>query len=127
MSENGTYSPKMGRPVNDVNYIRESMTMGVTPKTTLRELGPEQVTSRPCTATELLDDLFKSIELLEMETSGLFAQIDYVLAEVNETQCEPRPGPRVSNSNLTYRIAHAADLIDELTNRVNLIRRRITL
>ena len=124
MSENGTYSPKMGRPVKDVGYIREAMS---TPKTTLRELGPEPEATRPCTATELLDDLFKSIESLEMETSGLFAQIDYVLTEVNETQCQPMPGPRVSSSVLTYRIAHAADLIDELTNRVNRIRNRITL
>lgn len=125
MHENGTYSPKMGRPVNDVNYIRESMAVPQ-PKTTLRELGPEQDATRPSTATELLDDLFKSIESLEMETAGLFAQIDYVLTEGPE-QCQPMPGPRTSSSVLTYRIAHAADLIDELTNRVNRIRNRITL
>lgn len=123
MHENGTYSPKMGRPVNDVNYIRESLS---TPKTMRTEIGPEPTPDYP-TSTDLLDDLHKSIEMLEMETSALFAQIDRALAEVTETQCEPRPGPRISNSNLTYRIAYAADLIDELANRVNLIRRRVTI
>lgn len=124
MSENGTYSPKMGRPVNDVNYIRESMAVPQ-PKTLAREVGPEP--EQPLlSATELLDDLFKSIELLEMETVGLFLQIDLVLTE-DGPQCQPMPGPRVSSSVLTYRIAHAADLIDELTGRVNRIRNRITL
>lgn len=124
MHENGTYSPKMGRPVNDVNYIRESMAVPQ-PKTLAREIGPEPEQSLP-SATELLDDLFKAIECLEMETAGLFAQIDYVLTEGPE-QCQPMPGPRASSSVLTYRIGHAADLIDELTSRVNRIRNRVTL
>jgi hypothetical protein len=96
------------------------------PKETLRTYGEEPTPDYPG-ASQLLDDLFKTIESLEMETSALIAQINDVLSEVSETQCEIRPGPRISNSNLTYRIAHAADLIDELANRVNLIRRRVTL
>jgi hypothetical protein len=104
--------------------------VGFPPKETLRtgtpEIGPEPNPEYP-TATQLLDELFHSIETLEMETSALYAQIDRALAEVTETQIEPRPGPRISNSNLTYRIARAADLIDEITNRVNLIRRRVTI
>ncbi len=126
MSENGTYSPKMGRPVNDVNYIRESMSLRETLRTGPQDIGPEPETSRPSTATELMDDLFKAIELLEMETAGLIAQIDYVLTE-DSPQCQPIPGPRVSTSVITYRIAHAADLIDDLTRRVNNIRNRVTL
>lgn len=147
MYENGTYNPKMGRPVNDVNYIRESMTpkqaaRGCVPKNAIgdevefppketlrtgpRTIGPEPKPEYP-TADELLSQLYGSIEMLEVETSGLFAQIDRALADVSETQCQPRPGPRISNSNLTYRIAGAIDAIDELANRVNLIRNRITL
>ncbi len=99
---------------------------GFPQRETLRtELGPEPDQKCP-TATELMDDLFKAIELLEMETAGLIARIDYVLTE-DSPQCEPVPGPRVSTSVITYRIAHAADLIDDLTRRVNNIRRRITL
>ena len=104
--------------------------VGFTPKQTLRtdttEIGPEPNPEYP-TATQLLDELFLSIETLEMETSALFSQLERALSEVTETQIEPRPGPRISNSNLTYRIAHAADLIDEITNRINLIRRRVTI
>ena len=125
MSENGTYSPKMGRPVNDVNYIRESMSLRETLRTGPQEIGPEPEQKYP-TATELMDDLYKAIELLEMETAGLIQRIDFVLTE-DSPQCEPIPGPRVSTSVITYRIAHAADLIDDLTRRVNNIRRRITL
>jgi hypothetical protein len=142
---NGTYSPSIGRPTSLVKDIGEKMVKNhrdlyapqpmenaigdevrFPPKETLRTYGPEPSPEYP-SAREHLDDLFKALELLEMETSALFAQIDNALAEVTETDCEPRPGPRISNSNLTYRIAHAADLIDELTNRVNLIRRRVTL
>lgn len=99
------------------------------PKETLRTgpaIGPEPEVSRPATATELLEDLFKSIESLEMETAALIHQIDFVLTE-DSPQIEPVPGPRVSTSVITYRIAHAADLIDEMARRVNNIRRRITL
>lgn len=99
------------------------------PKETLRtgqpELGPEPTPEYP-SATQHLDNLFKALEVLEMESSALFAQIDSALSEEGP-QCEPVAGPRISNSNLTYRIAHATDLIDFLTHRVNNIRRRVTL
>ena len=89
------------------------------------EIGPESETTYP-TATEMLDDLFKTIESLEMETASLFARIDTVLTE-DGPECNPTTGPRVSTSVLTYRIGHAADLIDELTRRIRRINRRVTL
>jgi hypothetical protein len=91
------------------------------------EIGPEPSPEYP-TATQHLDNLFNALELLEMETSALFAQIDNALAEEGP-QCEPVASPRISNSNsnLTYRIANATDLVELLTYRVNSIRRRITL
>ncbi len=125
MSENGTYNPRIGRPVNDVNYIRESMAIPKQKETLRTEIGPELDQKLP-TATGLLDDLFKAIESLEMETASLIQQIDFVLTE-DGPQCQPVPGPRTSSSVLTYRIAHAADLVDELAIRVNRIRNRITL
>lgn len=125
MSENGTYNPRIGRPVNDVNYIRESMAIPKQKETLRTEIGREPEHNYP-TATELLDDLFKAIECLEMETADLIARIDYVLTE-DSLQCQPVPGPRVSTSVLTYRIGHAADLIDELTRRVTNIKLRVTL
>ena len=88
------------------------------------EIGPESETYP--TATEMLDDLFKTIESLEMETASLFARIDTVLTE-DGPECNPTTGPRVSTSVLTYRIGHAADLIDELTRRIRRINRRVTL
>lgn len=90
------------------------------------ELGPEPQMQYPST-NDLLDQLFQALEILDQETTAMHVQLDRALADVSETQCEPRPGPRISNSNITYRVAAAADAVDEISNRIGLLRRRITL
>lgn len=116
-------------PTKQSNYYEERLQCEPRPKMSRdyerTEIGPESEAPLP-TATVMLDELFKTIESLEMETASLFARIDTVLTE-DGPECHPTPGPRVSTSVLTYRIGHAADLIDELTRRIRRINHRVTL
>ena len=119
MYENGTYNPKMGRPTTVVNHIRENMS-------TRAEIGPEQDCVYP-TVQDLLTDAHKAIEILTMEIAGLNEQIEGILCLESPQTSQPCPGPRVCNSNISQQVGSLVDKIEELTDRVNRIRRRVVL
>ena len=121
MYENGTYDPIKGRPVNVVNRIRESMSLREEP-----EAPPEMQTDVFPTVQDVIVETQKSIEILNEQINALAERIKSILCE-ESPHTSPVPGPRISNSPLACQIAYLADTVDDLSDKVERIRHRVTL
>ena len=122
---NGNYNPENGRPTNLVGDIREKM--NPVRNDVYRERGAPvpQVDITDKKAWQFLDELDVSLQELKEQIDLMNNMLSGVLRPDYEDG--PVPGPRVSSSNLTSRIAAQADFVDDLTRTICNIRDRLSV
>lgn len=86
---------------------------------------PEPALVTNTTAWSLLDELDVSLQVLREQIEMMNNTLSGVLSP--DFESGPCPGPRVSSSTLTSRIASQADFVDDLTRTIINIRERLSV